>query len=215
MSCASRNGWLQNSWLLLAMLGSLVSGTLGCNQGNLSNPVMEDVSSSADALSADALPEKISLQAALKTVELAISGEHAYSLEREMEDEQSAVEVGIGGREVFVHALTGRIFKTEDLRQTSDPEDKQEIEEFLVLQPLAGISILEALEIGETFAGEKAHTIELENENGNLVYEISVGLNEIYVDAGNGEVLYAEDGDVSIGEEEWMSSIQVPGSGNE
>jgi len=52
----------------------------------------------------------------------------------------------------------------------------------------------------------------LENEDGNLVYEVGIGLQEIYVDAGNGQVLYTETvgkGD-EIDDSQAKSSIQIP-----
>jgi hypothetical protein len=60
------------------------------------------------------------------------------------------------------------------------------------LQKLATIPIQAALQATESFAGGQAHTVELENEDGNLVYEVVIELQEIYVDAGNGKVLYTE-----------------------
>ncbi|NEQ50000.1 MAG: hypothetical protein F6K11_07695 [Leptolyngbya sp. SIO3F4] len=124
-----------------------------------------------------------------------------------MEEGQPVIEVGIDGREIFVHATNGDIVLIENLRESDDPEDQEEIAEFLQLQSLATVPILDALNAGEELAGESAHTVALDNEDGSLVYEVVVGRKEIYVDAGNGEVLYTEEGSGT----EKASSIQVPG----
>ncbi|NER30730.1 MAG: PepSY domain-containing protein, partial [Symploca sp. SIO1C4] len=92
------------------------------------------------------------------------------------------------------------------------PEDLEEINEFLKLQKYGVIPIQEALEAAESFAGGQAHTVELENEDGNLVYEVVIGLQEVYVDAGNGKVLFSETISTvnKSDDSQFKSSIQVP-----
>ncbi|MEM9908753.1 MAG: PepSY domain-containing protein [Cyanobacteria bacterium P01_D01_bin.44] len=184
----------------LGILGLLALGVIGCTDEDLSDLTVE---------AAPASEVKITFHEALQIAEASADGERAYSMERETEKGQPVIEVGIGGREIFVHAATGEIVAIDDLAQTGDQEDQEEIAEFLELQPLVTIGILEALQAGEAYAGDQAHTVELENEDDNLVYEVVVGRQEIYVDAGNGQVLYAEGGGAD--DEEQPSSIQVPG----
>jgi uncharacterized membrane protein YkoI len=157
---------------------------------------------------------KVTFPEALAIAEATTDGKQAYSMERETEEGQPVIEVGIDGREIFVHAVSGEIISVDDLRTTGDQEDLEEITEFLELHALAIVPILEALQSGEAFAGEQAHTIELENEDGNLVYEVVVGRQEIYVDAGTGQVLYTEGGS-DDDDTEQASSIQVPGGSDD
>lgn len=168
-------------------------------------------------ISLESVPQaelKVTFPEALAIAEAMVDGKQAYSMEREKEDGQLVIEVGIDGQEIFVHAVTSEIVSVDDLRETDDQEDLEEITEFLQLQSLATVPILEALQAGEAFAGKQAHTVELENEDGNLVYEVVVGRQEIYVDAGTGQVLYTEGGSGG-NETEQASSIQVPGGDNE
>ncbi len=134
---------------------------------------------------------KIKLQEALRIAETAVDGK-AYGMERETKDGKSVIEVRIDGKEVFVDAESGKIVLIEDFYQTGDRENIKEATEALELQKLATTTIQEALQAAESFAGGQAHTVELENEDGNLVYEVVIQLQEIYVDAGNGKVLYTE-----------------------
>lgn len=193
-----------SGWLRLGLLSLVTLAIVACFEETVPDVASETVSQAE---------LKVSFQQALEIAEATADGKKAYSMERETEEGQPVIEVGIDGREIFVHAVNGEIVATDDLRETGDQEDVEEITEFIRLQSFATVSILEALQAGEEFAGEQAHTIELENEDGNLVYEVVVGRQEIYVDAGNGQVLYTEGGDAAS--EEQASSIQVPGGGND
>lgn len=188
----ARKGWLGFGILSLAAVG-----LTACFEEAIPEVSLESVPQS---------DLKVSLQEALKIAEATADGEKAYSIERETEEGQPVIEVGIDGREIFVHATSGEIISVDDLRVSEDPEDQEEIEEFLELQSFATVSILDALNAGEAFAGKSAHTVELDNEDGNLVYEVVVGRQEIYIDAGNGQVLSSEEESA----DEQPSSIQVP-----
>ena len=80
------------------------------------------------------------------------------------------------------------------------------------LQSLAKVSASQAQQVAETAQGNKASSVQLENEDGNLVYAINIGQNEVKVDAGNGRILYtdntAKEGSESEGSRP-RSSIQV------
>ncbi|NEO31639.1 MAG: PepSY domain-containing protein [Symploca sp. SIO3C6] len=133
-------------------------------------------------------------------------------MERETEEGKPVIEVAMGGQEIFVDAETGEIVAIDNLYEKGDPEDLEEINEFLKLQKYGVIPIQEALEAAESFAGGQAHTVELENEDGNLVYEVVIGLQEVYVDAGNGKVLFSETISTvnKSDDSQFKSSIQVP-----
>lgn len=195
----------EKQWFKLGLISLAVLNITACIEEEIPDISLESVPQAEF---------KVTFPEALAIAEAMIDGKQAYSMEREKEDGQPVIEVGIDGQELFVHAVTGEIVSIDDLRETDDQEDLEEVTEFLQLQSLATVPILEALQAGEAFAGEQAHTVELENEDGNLVYEVVVGRQEIYVDAGNGEVLYTEGGS-DANETEQASSIQVPGGDNE
>ncbi|CAN5140245.1 PepSY domain-containing protein [soil metagenome] len=60
------------------------------------------------------------------------------------------------------------------------------------LETLAKISSDQAKTAAEAQTGGKATNVKLEEENGNVVYAITVGTKEVKVDAGNGKVLHTE-----------------------
>lgn len=92
-------------------------------------------------------------------------------------------------------------------------DNVEEQQEQAKLQPLAKITPSQAQQAAETSVGSKASSVKLENEDGNLVYTVIVGQNEVKVDAGNGRLLYAENDRQNNEKQEasrFKSSIQVP-----
>ncbi len=71
-------------------------------------------------------------------------------------------------------------------------DDAKEKQESAKLQSLAKITPQQAQQAAEAAQGGKASSVKLENENGNVVYSVVIGKAEVTVDAGNGQVLYAE-----------------------
>jgi uncharacterized membrane protein YkoI len=99
-------------------------------------------------------------------------------------------------------------------------DDRQSQQEQAKLQSLAKITPQQAQQAAETYVGNgaKARRVKLENENGNLVYAVEIGQQEVKVDAGNGKVLYSENVARENDENEASrphSSIQVPQNNNE
>ncbi|WP_315790230.1 PepSY domain-containing protein [Fischerella sp. JS2] len=91
-------------------------------------------------------------------------------------------------------------------------DDVQEQQEANKLQTLAKITPQQAQQAAEAFVGAKANSIKLENENGNLVYAVKIGQQEVSVDVGNSKVLYTENANQQDEKNEAMrpqSSIQV------
>ena len=82
------------------------------------------------------------------------------------------------------------------------------------LRSLAKISASQAQQTAEAAQGNKASSVKLENEDGNLIYAVNIGQNEIAVDAGNGRILYTQNTIKEEAESEShpRSSIQVPGA---
>lgn len=154
---------------------------------------------------------KITFPEALRIAESAM-GSKAYNVERETEGGKPVIEVGIDEKEVFVDAESGKIVLIDNLQQKGDREDIKDSTESIKLQQLATITIQEALQAGETFAGKQAHSVELKNKDGNLVYEVVVDLQEIFIDAGNRQVLSTEPVGQSNENDapQFSSSIQIP-----
>ncbi len=64
--------------------------------------------------------------------------------------------------------------------------------EAAALAPMAKITAEEAKSFAQDNVGGTATSAKLENENGNVVYEVKIGTKEVKVDAGNGKILNVE-----------------------
>jgi uncharacterized membrane protein YkoI len=85
-------------------------------------------------------------------------------------------------------------------------------EESAKLRSLAKITAQQAQQAAESSQGGQAKGVKLENENGNLVYAVEIGNQEVTVDAGNGKILSTEMTNQKNGANEEnhpRSSIQV------
>lgn len=99
--------------------------------------------------------------------------------------------------------------------ETNDSVKEQQ--EAAKLKPLAKITAQQAQQAAQTSVGGQATKVELENEDGNLVYAVKIGQQEVKVDAGNGRVLYSESENQGNEKNEASrpkSSIQVPSNGS-
>jgi uncharacterized membrane protein YkoI len=97
--------------------------------------------------------------------------------------------------------------KSDGDRETND--DVEESQEASKLQSLAKITPQQAQQSAEAAnQGAKASEVKLENENGDLVYAVTIGQTEVIVDAGNGKVLSSNEGETNEGNRP-RSSIQV------
>lgn len=79
----------------------------------------------------------------------------------------------------------------EQEQEFEEDEEKEEQQEATRLQPFAKITADQAKEAALKVQSGEVKELELEAEDGNLVYEVTVGETEVFVDAGNGEVLDA------------------------
>jgi len=80
--------------------------------------------------------------------------------------------------------------------EADDDNDGPEIGEQDEIQPLASstaISADQARQAAEAITGEKASQVELEEENGVLVYGVEFASKEVTVDANTGTVIQIED----------------------
>lgn len=79
--------------------------------------------------------------------------------------------------------------------QTTDTKEQDESTEQKQLANLAKISAKQAKTVAEKNLGGTASEVKLENDNGNVVYTVTVGSKEAKVDAGNGQILHTETAD--------------------
>lgn len=115
------------------------------------------------------------------------------------------------------------VMKNNVLAEASDGDgetndDAEESQSAAKLQNQAKITAQEAIKAAESSIGSKASRVQLENENGNLVYAVVIGKQEVKVDAGNGKVLYTENSNQDNEKNEASlpkSSIQVTKSSDE
>ena len=82
---------------------------------------------------------------------------------------------------------------TEDYDKDDDDDDDDETEEAISPEALNGaISPEEAVNIALTAATGDVEEVELESENGLLIYEVELSSAEVMIDAQTGEVLEVE-----------------------
>ncbi len=75
------------------------------------------------------------------------------------------------------------------------PDTGQEMDDGTEAKQLASLATInsdQAKAAAEKNAGGSASSVKLEEENGNIVYAVTVGTKEVKVDAGNGNVLATE-----------------------
>ena len=192
----------------ISLLGSLVIASIGGSFGvwiiqnglpfmmskTVANvPLTDTISQNQPVSSEDLSTQKefeVMLLEALEISKGEIDGQ-PYSVEQEIEDEIPVVEVALSKYEVVIHAQDKEILLVEDLEAKGDPEDVAEFTEALMLQTYAEISLAEAIMAAEEFTQKQANSAELENEDDNLVYEVLFGLEKVYIDAGNGQILHS------------------------
>ncbi len=113
--------------------------------------------------------------------------------------------------ESFV-AIARQHHSATQIAEASDGDGETNDDDAAKLQPLAKITAQQAQQAAEASVGGKAKSVKLENEDGNLVYAVEIGRQEVTVDAGNGKVLYTENGNQEDEKNEAnrpKSSIQV------
>ncbi len=113
--------------------------------------------------------------------------------------------LGLGGlvRTVYASPAQSQVAVMSDrqnaksLPEASDGDgetndDAKEKQESSHLQSLAKITPEQARSAAEAAKGGTANTVKLENEDGNVVYSVSIGKQKISVDAGNGKILQTQ-----------------------
>lgn len=92
---------------------------------------------------------------------------------------------------LMTQAVEDEIEMEEELESEAE-EELEEEQEAARLQPLAKITAEQAKEAALKAQSGKVTELELEAENGSLVYEVTISETEIFVDAGNGDILYTQ-----------------------
>lgn len=125
---------------------------------------------------------------------------------------------GNGEHQVFISQGVEEKVEMEDERESEANEELEEKQEAARLQPLAKITTEQAKEAALQVQSGEVKEVELEAEEGSLVYEVTVGKTEVFVDAGNGKVLYTQGVDEEVDEATEQArpqgSIQVPDGDN-
>ena len=104
-----------------------------------------------------------------------------------------------------------KVEKSDGDGETND--DAKGTQEAQKLQAFAKITPQQAQRAAETAAKGTASSVKLENENGSLVYAVTVGQNEVTIDAGNRTVLGTNTPTRESDEKtQPRSSVQVPRS---
>ena len=80
----------------------------------------------------------------------------------------------------------------EEDRESEAEEKLEEQQEAARLQPLAKIARDQAREAALQVQDGEVTELELGAEDGSLVYEVTIGETEVFVDAGNGDILYTQ-----------------------
>ncbi|MGI8503969.1 MAG: PepSY domain-containing protein [Hassallia sp.] len=88
-------------------------------------------------------------------------------------------------------AIVRQPYSAIQVAEVSDG-DSETNDDAAKLQPLAKITAQQAQQAAQASVGGKAKSVKLENEDGNLIYAVKIGQQEVTVDAGNGKVLYVE-----------------------
>lgn len=146
----------------------------------------------------------ISLDDAIATAQSVASGPLDHEVDLDREGDRLVYEIEIGNTEVKVDANDGSIVNTDanddvDDDDTNDDVDDDDIndgvddDDFDNTQSLdPAISADEAIQAAQTAAPGTVRDVELEYEDGRLVYTIDIGQNEVEVDATDGSVLSVE-----------------------
>ena len=133
--------------------------------------------------------DAISVEEAIAAAQDEASGP-VDDVEIERRGDQTIYDIEIGSTNVVVDASNGSIVS---VKQDDDDDDDDRREETNTPQDFDNlISVDDAIEAARAEASGNVHDIELEDEDGLLVYSIEIGDYEVEVDATTGEVLSSE-----------------------
>lgn len=149
----------------------------------------------------DLMPQaEITLDEAITTAQDAEPGDLG-TVELEERDGTLVFEVTVGDQEVFVDATTGTVASVEPAQDnehecedeaTGEPGTLTEGQDLI---PQADITLDQAITTAQDAATGDLGTVELEEDDGTLVFEVIVGDQEVTVDATTGDMLSVEQND--------------------
>lgn len=145
---------------------------------------------------------EVTLEQAKQTAEAAQNG-IAIGIELDEENGSLVYEVEFVDADVLVDAVNGEVLSTEPENDASDREQDTQY------QSLATVTLEQAMQTAEDAHSGTPVAINLDEEDGSLVYEVEFPDADVFVDAGNGEVLQVEP-ENSARETPIQGSIQVP-----
>ena len=135
--------------------------------------------------------------------------------------------LGAGGAALVANAegsspTAVRIAQAVDSEANEGPEneaeDANQAEEMAQYQSLATVTSGQAQQTAEAAQGSTASKVELDEEDGSLVYKVKFANAEVLVDAGNGEILKTElkgQEEDDAAEAPIQGSVQVPEGADE
>lgn len=155
----------------------------------------------------------------LARVVYASQGEPAVATMPQSQNKTQIAEASDGYREVpdateAQEAMSNKtqIAESSNIKVANDDADDRQEE--ARLRALAKITPQQAQQAAQAAIGGTARSVELDEEDGNLIYKVKIAQTEVAVDAGNGKVLYTEkdnqEDDDATEAKRPRSSIQVP-----
>lgn len=154
---------------------------------------------------------KLSLQDALDIVE-SIEAEAAGQARSAVfigELDQPIIAIEVGMQAIAIDANGGEVLGVQNISDIPDREIWAAAEANSQLKSLAKITLKEALQAAETFTGQAPQQMALGLDDGSLVYRATVADQQVFIDAGDAQVLYSS-GDSFEAAEKPSGSIQVP-----
>ncbi len=144
-----------------------------------------------------------------------VSGGLTSLAQADESDREAYLKGNRSSRVIIARGVNDEMEMNEDREMEQEQEfEEDEQQEAARLQPLAKITADRAREAALKVQSGEVKELELEAEDGNLVYEVTVGETEVFVDAGNGKVLYTQGVNEKVDEATQQSrprsSIQVP-----
>ena len=153
---------------------------------------------------------ELSLQDALAIVESAGLGtaEQARSAAFIGELEQPIIAIEAGMQAIAIDAKEGEVLRVQDISEIPDQELLAAVEAANTLKSFAKVTLKEALQAAEGFAGQEPQQVALGLDEGSLVYRATVAGEQIFIDAGDAQVLYSSSDNFEAAEKP-RGSIQL------
>jgi len=117
-----------------------------------------------------------------------VSNTPSQSSDKETADDGQKMQVQGENKPAYISSIQ----TTDTTEQSNEAVEQQQ------LAKLAKISSTQAKAAAEHALGGTASEVKLENDGGNVVYAVTVGSNDVKIDAGNGKILHTENSDREV-----------------